>query len=314
MAQPQSEQPPALLDASTPLPDHARVVAVGASAGGLHALSLILSALPADFPAPILVVQHLSPDFPSQLAHILGRHTALHVKQAAQGDRLRAGWVYVAPPGRHLLACADGSLALTATPRVHHCRPSADVLHQSVAASFGARAVGVVLTGRDGDGAAGIQAIKAAGGVTLAQDLPSSQEPSMPRNAAATGDVDFVLPLPDIAPALVALTGPGKHFDLERRGHFTGQSLVGENGNQAGRSEHDRVTESVRARRGRVAGLLERVQATPTAPGLLEVAVGELAACSEALGVAEEALRVQSDVITSYLLALKAEAAGPPNR
>ena len=320
MAQPQSEQPPALLDPSTPLPDHARVVAVGASAGGLHALSLILSALPADFPAPILVVQHLSPDFPSQLAHILGRHTALHVKQAAQGDRLRAGWVYVAPPGRHLLACADGSLALTATPRVHHCRPSADVLHQSVAASFGARAVGVVLTGRDGDGAAGIQAIKAAGGVTLAQDLPSSQEPSMPRNAAATGDVDFVLPLPDIAAVLVALTGPGRHFDPERRGHFTGQSLigengkVGENGNQVGRSEHDRVTESVRARRGRVAGLLERVQATPTAPELLEVAVGELAACSEALGVAEEALRVQSDLITSYWLALKAEAAGPPTR
>jgi len=193
------------------------VVAVGASAGGLHALSLILAALPADFSAPVLVVQHLSPDFPSQLAHILGRHTPLHVKQAEQGDRLRAGWVYVAPPGRHLLARADGSLALTLTPKVHHCRPSVDVLLTSVAAGFGARAVGVVLTGGDGDGAAGIQAIKASGGITMAQDQSSSQQPSMPRSAAATGAVDFVLTLPDIAAALAALVGPGKVPDAGRR-------------------------------------------------------------------------------------------------
>ena len=212
----QPEQPSALADLSARLPVAARVVAVGASAGGLQALSLILATLPADFPAPVLVVQHLSPDFPSQLAHILGRHTDLHVKQAEQGDRIQAGHVYVAPPDRHLLACADGTLALTHTHKVHHCRPSVDVLFTSLAASFGARAVGVVLTGGDGDGAAGIVAIKAAGGVTFAQDLSSSQQPSMPRNAAETGDVDFVLPLTEIAAALVALIGH--------------QALVGESG------------------------------------------------------------------------------------
>ena len=314
LAHPQSEQPHAPLDPSTPLPDYVRVVAVGASAGGLHALSLILAALPADFPAPILVVQHLSPDFPSQLARILGNHTPLHVKQAEQGDRLRAGWAYIAPPGRHLLACADGSLALTLTPKVHHCRPSADVLLTAVAAVYGVRAVGVVLTGGDGDGAAGIQAIKAAGGVTVAQDLPTSQQPSMPRNAAATGDVDYVLPLPDIAAALIALTGPGRHFDREEKGHFKGQTLIWENGNQAGRSDWDKVTERVRARRDRIMGLLAQAQATPTAPSLLEEVVAELAACSEALGVAEEALRVQSDVVTSYWLALEAESTGPSSR
>jgi len=167
LAHPSTEQPQTSADLPRVLPDDTRIVAIGASAGGLHALGLILAALPADFPAPILVVQHLSPDFPSQLAHILSRHTSLHVKQAEEGDRLQAGWVYVAPPGKHLLACADGTLALTTTPRVHHCRPSADVLLTSVAAGFGARAVGVVLTGGDGDGAAGIQAIKAAGGVTV---------------------------------------------------------------------------------------------------------------------------------------------------
>ncbi len=314
MAYHQTEQPHGPVDLSFPVPDHARVVAVGASAGGLQALGLILAALPAHFPAPVLVVQHLSPDFPSQLARLLGRHTALHVKQAAQGDRLRAGWVYVAPPGKHLLACADGSLALTLTHKVHHCRPSADVLLTSVAASFGVRAVGVILTGGDGDGAAGIQAIKAAGGVTIAQDLSSSQQPSMPRNAAATGDVDHVLPLSDIAAALMALTGPGGQSATERERPSEDETEVHENGNRAGRFECDRVNERARVRRNRVAGLLKRAQATPTSPGLLEEAVAELAACSGALGVAEEALRVQSDVITSYWLALGAEAAGPPTR
>ena len=214
MADSEAKHPHPAVDAPR-LPKHTRVVAIGASAGGLRALSLILAALPADFPAPLLVVQHLSPDFPSQLAHILGRHTLLHVKQAAQGDRLRPGWVYVAPPDRHLLACADGTLTLTTTPRVHHCGPSVDVLFTSVAASFGVRSVGVVLTGGDGDGAAGIEAIKEAWGVTVAQDLPTSQQPSMPRLAAATGAVDFVLPLTGIAAALVDLTGPGGHYDPE---------------------------------------------------------------------------------------------------
>ena len=315
----QPEQASIPADLSAVLPDDTRVVAVGASAGGLHALSLILAALPAEFAAPILVVQHLSPDFPSQLAHILGRHTDLHVKQAEEGDRIQAGYVYVAPPDRHLLACADGTLALTHTHKVHHCRPSADVLLTSVAVGFGARAVGVILTGGDGDGAAGIQAVKAAGGVTMAQDLPSSQQPSMPRSAAATGAVDFVLPLPDIAAALVALTGPGRAFSPGRRGRPTGGSAAGGSGNQAGQSDRDKVPtdkvmERVYARQERVMGLLARAQATPTASGLLEAAVAELASCAEALGVAEEALRVQSDVITSYRLALKDEAVGPPAR
>ena len=203
----QPEQPYTPADLPPVLPDDSRVVAIGASAGGLHALSLIVAALPPNFPAPVVVVLHLSPDFPSNLAHILGRHTDLNVKQAQQGDRLRAGWVYVAPPGRHLLVCPDGTLSLSDTDKVRHCRPSADVLFSSLAASVGARAVGVVLTGGDGDGADGIQAIKGAGGVTLAQDQQSSQDFSMPRSAAATGDVDLVLPLTEIAQRLIALVG-----------------------------------------------------------------------------------------------------------
>jgi two-component system chemotaxis response regulator CheB len=205
LAQTPSEPPPGLVPESAAPDGLRRVVAFGASAGGLAALRVIMAALPADLPAALLIVLHLSPDFVSRIADILGRHTALRVKEAQQGDRLRAGWVYVAPPGRHLLACADGTVSLTLTEKVHHCRPSVDVLLTSVAASFGPRSVGVVLTGGDGDGASGIQAIRAAGGVTIAQDLPSSLDPSMPRSAAQTGDVDCVLPLAEIAPALLAL-------------------------------------------------------------------------------------------------------------
>lgn len=183
----------------------ARVVALGASAGGISALTVVLTALPADFPAAIVIVLHLSPHFPSSLAHILGRCTALSVREAQEGDRLQAGWVYVAPPARHLLVCDDGRLALSNAEKVRSSRPSVDVLFASVAASFGPRAIAVVLTGGDGDGADGIQAIKAAGGVTLAQDQASSEKPSMPRSAAETGDVDCVLPLGEIAPRLVSL-------------------------------------------------------------------------------------------------------------
>lgn len=194
------------LTSSTP----SRLVAIGASAGGLNAFSTILAALPENFPAPIVIVQHLSADFPSRLAYLLGDVTRLPVKEAQQDDRLRAGRVYVAPPGKHLVINSNLSLSLSLAPKVHHCRPSADVLFRSAAASCAAGTIGVVLTGGDGDGADGIQAIKAAGGITIAQDLPSSQQPSMPLNAAATGSVDYVLPLPEIAAALVTLVQPGR--------------------------------------------------------------------------------------------------------
>lgn len=166
---------------------------------------MILAALPADFPAPVVVVHHLAPDFRSQLAEILGRHTALRVKQAEEGDRLHGGWAYVAPPAQHLVVCPDRTLSLTEAEKVHFSRPSVDVLFRSVAAAFGPGAVGLVLTGGGGDGADGIRAIKAAGGITVAQDEASSEHLGMPRNAAETGSVDHVLPLTEIAPMLIAL-------------------------------------------------------------------------------------------------------------
>lgn len=181
------------------------VVAIAASAGGLRALTKLLSALTPDFPASIAVVQHLDPRHRSLMADILSRHSRLPIKQADDGDRVRPGAVFIAPPDRHLLVNADGSLSISRTELVHFLRPSADLLFESVAASFKDRAIAVVLTGTGSDGARGLQAIKKMGGTVIAQDEGTSEFFGMPSAAINTGDVDFVLPLNDIASALTTL-------------------------------------------------------------------------------------------------------------
>lgn len=182
------------------------VVAIAASAGGLKAISAVLAALPADFPAAIVVVQHLSPRQPSQMAEILRRRIALPVAQAMEGEPLRPGHVYLAPPDQHLLVNPGRTLALTHTEKVHFVRPSGDVLFELVAACFGPRAIALILTGGASDGTAGIQAVKKAGGVTLAQDEATSELLSMPRSAIASGSINHVLALDAIAPMLLSLT------------------------------------------------------------------------------------------------------------
>ncbi len=184
-----------------------RVIAVAASAGGLTALGTLLSMLPDDFAAPVLIIQHLDPHRPSLMASLLGRRTRLRVKEAEQGDRLAAGTVYVAPPGRHLVIEVGGdTLALTAAAPEHFVRPSADILFRSLAAALGPRAVAVVLTGTGEDGAAGVKAVKEGGGMVIVQDEASSEFFGMPGAAIRTGDVDRILPLGKIAEALVELT------------------------------------------------------------------------------------------------------------
>ena len=186
------------------------VVALAASAGGLTALSSVLADLPAGFPAGILVVQHLDPRHRSLMADILSRRTRLEVKQAEDGDRLAGGRVYIAPPNRHLLLNGDGSLSLTQTELVHFVRPSADLLFESVAASYKDRSIAVVLSGSGGDGSMGVKAIKKMGGTVLAQDQRTSEFFGMPGAAIDSGNVDFVLPLEEIAPALVTLVMKGQ--------------------------------------------------------------------------------------------------------
>jgi two-component system chemotaxis response regulator CheB len=181
------------------------IVALAASAGGLKALSLVLAGLPAEFPAAIVVVQHLDPRHRSLMADILSRRTPLAVRQAEEGNLLQLGAVYIAPPNRHLLVNPDSTLSLSQSELVHFLRPSADLLFESVAGSFKERAIAVVLTGTGSDGAMGVKAIKKMGGTVIVQDEKSSEFPGMPAAATHTGSADFVLPLEEISAALVKL-------------------------------------------------------------------------------------------------------------
>ena len=194
---------------SAPIPFDApvatHVIAIAASAGGLDALTQILGALPRELPAAIVIVVHLYPHHQSILAELLSRKTGLTVTQAKEGNRLAYGCVYVAPPDRHLIVEAGGLLTLSSAAKVHYTRPAADPLFISVAALYKENAIGIVLTGGDGDGSAGIEAIKQAGGTTIAQDEATSLQFSMPRSAIATGDVDYVCPLLEIGSLIVKL-------------------------------------------------------------------------------------------------------------
>ena len=181
------------------------VVAIAASAGGLQALSLVLAGLPENFPAAILIVQHLDPRHRSLMADILGRRTALKVKQAQAGDRLEPGLILIAPPNYHMLVTDDGDLALTQTELVHFVRPSADLLFESVAGKYKRCAIGVVLTGTGSDGSMGVEAIRKMGGTVIVQDPESTEFDGMPRAAIQTKCVDFVLPLDEIPQALLRL-------------------------------------------------------------------------------------------------------------
>ena len=185
------------------------VVAMAASAGGLTALSQILTALSSNFPAAIVVVQHLDPRHRSLMAQILSKRTPLKIQEAREGDTLNAGAVYVAPPNRHLLVNLDGTLSLSQSELVHFVRPSADLLFESVAAIYKERAIAVVLTGTGSDGAMGVQAIKKMGGTVIVQDEKSSEFFGMPSAAIHTGNVDFVLPLDEIPSALITLVMKG---------------------------------------------------------------------------------------------------------
>ena len=185
------------------------VVAIASSAGGIAAIGQVLTSLAADFPAAIVVVQHLDPRHRSLMAEILSRRTSLQVVQAAEGDRMRPGTVHIAPPDHHLLVNPDGTLSLSHSELVHFVRPSADLLFESVAASYKERAIAVVLTGTGSDGSLGVGAIKKMGGTVIAQDQDSAEFFGMPAAAIKSGNADFILRLDAIPATLRALVAEG---------------------------------------------------------------------------------------------------------
>ncbi len=182
------------------------VVAVGASAGGLQSLCVLLAPLPADFRCALLLVPHLGAGYRSMMAECLERKTVLPVRQVRDGDAIVPGSALVAAPDLHMLVDCDGYVRLLDLPAVHHQRPSIDLLFESVAVHYRNRAIGVILSGSGRDGADGIRAIKHAGGITLAEDPEQAEFSSMPMAAVATGCVDFVLPAHDLALTLLELS------------------------------------------------------------------------------------------------------------
>ena|SRR5437899_149530 len=200
------------------------IVAAGASMGGVETLSKLVSSLPGDFKAPLLVVMHTAPHGPGLLPQILGQAGRLPAKHAEEGDPIAAGKIYVAPPDQHLLV-DNGRLRLSRGPAVNRNRPSIDVLFQTAAEAYGAKVIGVVLTGSLSDGVAGLQRIKANGGTTIVQDPNDALCPEMPLNALRAGSIDYTVPLAEI-PALIAeliARGPQRKGRTQKARRWEGQ-------------------------------------------------------------------------------------------
>lgn len=188
------------------------LVTIGCSLGGLRALQVVLEALPADLPGALAIVQHRAVDS-GPLVPLLQMSCKLPVSEANDKDPIAPATVVLAPPDYHLLVELDRHFALSTAAPEKHARPSIDVLFESAAEAFGAQVVGVVLTGANEDGAAGLARIKAAGGLAVVQDPATAEGGTMPAAALAATTVDHVLVLEQIGPLLVRLLQ-----DFETRG------------------------------------------------------------------------------------------------
>ncbi|MEL6930706.1 MAG: chemotaxis protein CheB, partial [Cyanobacteria bacterium J06600_6] len=145
-----------------------RVIAIASSLGGIQTLITVISALPPDLPAAILLVQHLSPHCESHLTEILTRYTDLEVREAEEGTILKARTIYVTPPDKHLIVNETQTLSLSSAPKAHFVRPSAEYTFKSLANNYGEKAIAIVLTGCDGDGKEGVKVISQMGGKVIA--------------------------------------------------------------------------------------------------------------------------------------------------
>jgi two-component system chemotaxis response regulator CheB len=179
-------------------------VVIGGSAGALEVLRLIVRELPPSLACPVVILIHL-PSHSSGLAELLGSDTSLVVKQAEDKEPMVAGTIYIAPPGYHLLIESQRAFALSVDPPVHFSRPSIDVLFETAADVYGARLIGVLLSGASEDGATGLQEIHAAGGTTIVQSPLSAEVAIMPAAALALFEPTYVWSPNDIASGLTHL-------------------------------------------------------------------------------------------------------------
>ena len=183
-----------------------KAVIIGVSAGGLSVLSHLLGALPGQYPLPIAIVQHRMNEPGNTLESILQEKTKLTVKQADEKEPLRAGHVYIGPPGYHLLIEQDGTFSLSSDQRVNFSIPSIDVLFESAADVYRHSLIAILMTGANADGAAGLLKIKKSGGVTIAQDPAEAEYPVMPQSAINMGAAAHTLKLNEICDFLIKIS------------------------------------------------------------------------------------------------------------
>ncbi|WP_144098212.1 chemotaxis protein CheB [Croceicoccus sediminis] len=182
-----------------------QAVVIGASAGGVQALSQVLPALPADFPVPIMVVVHIPPRRDNALVDLFARKCRLAVKEAEDKEPIASGTIYFAPPDYHLLVETGGTFALSSDETVNHSRPAIDVLFESAADAYGPGLVGIVMTGANHDGAQGLRALCAAGGQGIVQAPATAEVATMPEAALAACPAARAMTLEEIEPALEAM-------------------------------------------------------------------------------------------------------------
>ena len=180
------------------------IIVIGASAGGIQALTTLVAGLPRDFPASLLVVVHIPPYAISRLPEILSRSGPLPAAHARHGEAIEPGRIYIAPPDRHLLV-RSGWIELSRGPRENHCRPAIDPLFRTAARVYGARVIGIILSGALYDGSMGLLAIKTRGGMAIVQDPQEAIVDSMPRRAIERVEAEHVLPVAEMAAALTDL-------------------------------------------------------------------------------------------------------------
>jgi two-component system chemotaxis response regulator CheB len=182
-----------------------QIIVIGGSAGALTALTELLPAIPANYPLPIVIVVHLHPRQDSSHVERLDSLCALKVTEANEKEPVQPGRIYFAPPNYHLLIEKDRTFSLSIDERVNFCRPAIDVLFESAAQAYGAHVVGVVLTGANNDGAAGLRQIKERGGLAVVQDPRTAESTYMPQAALEATPVDHILSVPEIGQLFVKI-------------------------------------------------------------------------------------------------------------
>ena len=183
-------------------------IVLGASAGGFNVIKQLVAALPKDFFLPIMVVQHVSDTSDGSWAEMLNSQSRLHVKEADEKERVKPGTIYLAPANYHLLVEPDHTLTLTVDERVNYARPSIDVLFETAAEAYRERLIGLIYTGANRDGAAGLAHIKANGGLTVVQDPTTAESPTMPSSAIRAAKPHHVLSPEQIIELLLSIHNP----------------------------------------------------------------------------------------------------------